>query len=400
MAPTLPGRPGPVSGLSSPTRALVGVSRGNGHDVHTCSGAAAGVLDALERRFPLKARIDVELTPAQRAAVTALAVHPSRQRWGRRFWLSVPAFAAMSHNSSRRLAGHAGDALAVQVYGVFGTRGAPFVIYIDTTQAMAHRHWPEWSPFTRAERRTWIAMERGTYHRAAHVFTASAATARSVEEDYGVPSGRVTVVGAGANFDPLPEVGARTRAPEVLFMGRDWRRKGGPELLEAFRQVRDAIPAARLTVVGTTEPEAEPGVRVLGMVRDRGELAALLSASAVFCVPSRFCPFTSSLMEAMAHGLPCVSTRTAGVPELVLEGTTGLLVDPYDVGGLAAALRRLLDDPEVADRMGRAGRARVERDLSWDRVAERMAPVLEDLGVARRGGQEPRDGGVLRAAAA
>jgi glycosyltransferase involved in cell wall biosynthesis len=400
MAPTLPGRPGPVSALPSPARALVGVCRGDGHDVHTCSGAAAGVLDALERRFRLDARIDVELTPAQRAAVTALAVHPSRQRWGRRSWLSVPAFAAMSHNSSRRLAAHAHDALAVQVYGVFGTRGAPFVIYIDTTQAMAHRHWPEWSPFTRVERRAWIAMERGTYHRAAHVFTACAATARSVEEDYGVPSGRVTVAGAGANFDPRPDVGPRARAPEILFMGREWRRKGGPELLEAFRQVREAIPGARLTVVGTTEPAAEPGVRVLGMVRDRAELAALLSASAVFCVPSRFCPFTSSLIEAMAYGLPCVSTRTAGVPELVLDGTTGLLVDPYDTAGLAAALRRLLDEPEMADRMGRAGRARVQRDLSWDRVAERMAPVLEDLGVARRADEGYGHGNALRAAAA
>jgi glycosyltransferase involved in cell wall biosynthesis len=400
MAPTLPGRPGPVSALPSPARALVGVCRGDGHDVHTCSGAAAGVLDALERRFRLDARIDVELTPAQRAAVTALAVHPSRQRWGRRSWLSVPAFAAMSHNSSRRLAAHAHDALAVQVYGVFGTRGAPFVIYIDTTQAMAHRHWPEWSPFTRVERRAWIAMERGTYHRAAHVFTACAATARSVEEDYGVPSGRVTVVGAGANFDPLPDVGPRTRAPEILFMGREWRRKGGPELLEAFRQVREAIPGARLTVVGTTEPAAEPGVRVLGMVRDRAELAALLSASAVFCVPSRFCPFTSSLIEAMAYGLPCVSTRTAGVPELVLDGTTGLLVDPYDTAGLAAALRMLLDEPAMADRMGRAGRARVQRDLSWDRVAERMAPVLEDLGVARRADEGYGHRDALRAAAA
>lgn len=381
---------GPVAG----PRRLVGVSRGSGYDIHTASGTAVGLFDALARRYPLESRVDVELTAAQRAGVAALTVHPSRAQWGRRFWLNVPAFAAMSHNSARRLAQEPEGTVAVQVYGVFATRGVPFVIYLDTTQAMSSRHWPAWVPLTRAERRAWTALERATYHRAAHVFTASAATARSVVEDYGVPARRVTVAGAGANFHPLPTMGPRTRAPEVLFMGREWQRKGGPELLEAFRRVRDVVPAARLTIVGTTEPAPEPGVRVLGTVRDRAELAALLSASAVFCVPSRFCPFTSSLMEAMAHGLPCVSTRTAGVPELVLEGETGLLVDPGDPAALAAALLVLLGDPDAADRMGRAGRTRVERDLTWDRVAERMAPVLDGLGVPHR-----VERGVLPAAA-
>jgi starch synthase len=112
-------------------------------------------------------------------------------------------------------------------------------------------------------------------------------------------------------------------------------------------------------------------------------------------------------MEGMAYSLPCVASTTAGVPELVLDGRTGLLVDPGDEEGLAAVLLRLLRDPELGDRLGRAGRVRVEEELTWDRVAARMAPVLEGLGVvpSAEGARmpaaatHPGDGGAVEAPA-
>jgi len=360
---------------------LVGTARGDGHAPHTASGTALGLFDALERRFGLDERIDVGLDRTQRAVTLLAGMHPRRDRWRRRYWLSPVGFAFMSANSRRALAGSAGSTLAVQVYGMFRTTGAPFVMYIDTTHAMARREWPEWSPYAGAGARLWLRAETDAYRTAEHVFAASRSAARSLQDDYGLSPDRVTVVGAGSNFFPLPPVRLRPRRPEILFIGREWERKGGPELLEAFAAVRREVPEARLVVVGTDRVPSRPGVDVRGKLMDRSALAACFESASVFCVPSRFCPFTNSLMEAMAYSLPCVSTTTAGTPDLAVDGETGILVEPRDPEALAAALLHLLCTPDVADRLGRAGRQRVERELTWDRVVDRMAPVLCALGV-------------------
>ena len=99
----------------------------------------------------------------------------------------------------------------------------------------------------------------------------------------------------------------------------------------------------------------------------------------------------------MAHELPCVVTRVGGLAEIVLDGETGLVIPPEDGPALAAALLRLLEDPEQATRLGRNGRSRVELDQNWDAVVERMEPGLE-LAAARLAGARPPGGGRFRRA--
>jgi len=254
-------------------------------------------------------------------------------------------------------------------------------MYVDSTDEMAHRYWRPWSPYGVLGRNAWQMLERDAYLSADHVFATSTVTAESVISHYGVGRERVSVVGAGSNFHPLPALRARPRTSEILFVGRDWGRKGGPELLAAFEKVRQDIPEARLIVTGILEVPAGPGVEMVGM-QDRRQLADRFESAAVFCMPSRFDPFPNTLMEAMAYSLPCVSTTTAGIPELVLDGQTGLLVQPGDIDGLARALLRVLRDDDLADRLGRACRIRVERELTWDRVVDRMKPVFDRMGVS------------------
>jgi glycosyltransferase involved in cell wall biosynthesis len=214
--------------------------------------------------------------------------------------------------------------------------------------------------------------------------------AESVVSFYGVPEERVSVVGGGFAFDELPERSSRPREPLVLYVGADWRRKGGNRLVEAFRRVRAARPDARLAIAGTDEPPAEPGVEVLGRVADRQALADLYARASVYCLPSRFEPYGLSVLEGMAHELPCVVTDVGALPEIVRDGETGLVVPPGDTAALAAALHRLIDDPAHARRLGTNGRERVEREHTWDAVVERMAPGLERAAgrrPARRGGR-------------
>jgi glycosyltransferase involved in cell wall biosynthesis len=81
----------------------------------------------------------------------------------------------------------------------------------------------------------------------------------------------------------------------------------------------------------------------------------------------------------MAHGVPCVASRVGSLAEVVLDGETGLIVPPGDADALAAALLRLLEDTAYSERLGAAGRRRVEHFLNWDAVVGRMAPVLDRL---------------------
>src|SRR6185295_2888197 len=132
--------------------------------------------------------------------------------------------------------------------------GAPYVLYIDNTVELSRRHWPQWVDVTGKELERLYDWERRLYREAIHVFAQGTPHADSVVDFYGVPRDRTSVVGAGANFDPLPELPRdRPREPIVLFVGGDWLRKGGDVLIEAFRAVREKLPEARLQVVGTEE---------------------------------------------------------------------------------------------------------------------------------------------------
>lgn len=361
---------------------IVGLARGNPYSPHDVSGIPMHLFDALARRYSLVERIDTRLPHWQRLLIALTTLHPSRPRWTERYFKSLLAFRLLSRNSHRKLTTVAEPYdVAVQCYGLFRTLGAPYTAYLDTTYHDAAREWPEWNPLSGRRLEHWYALERSLYHNALHLFATSEYTARSLTRFYGLGAGKVSVVGGGVNIGVCQESprSMTERSPIVLFVGKEFGRKGGECLIDAFRRVRALLPAARLQIVGTNEAQPEPGVEVLGRITDRNRMAQCYAEAAVFCLPSRFDPFPGVLIEAMAHGLPCVSTTVCGIPEIVLDGQTGLLVRPGDSEALAMSLLRLLTDPAYAARLGAAGRYRTEEELNWDRVVERMAPILDPL---------------------
>ena len=159
--------------------------------------------------------------------------------------------------------------------------------------------------------------------------------------------------------------GIEPRATVVTHIGRFAVQKNHALLVEAFAQVRADAPLYLLLVGGgelenaVREQVAGLGlasrVRFLGV---RADVADILRASDVFVLSSRWEGNPMSVMEAMAAGLPVVSTAVGGVPELVREGETGLLVPSEDAGALAQALQALVDDPAHRQAMGDAARQR------------------------------------------
>lgn len=370
----------PVS--ERPKVLLAGASVGNPDDPHALNGVPGRLYGALESHFDFSGRVDVSLTGWQRPAVAAATFRWDRTRWRERYWKSIPGFELQSRNSRSRLRAlpHA-PGLVIQLFGLFQTRGFPYVVYTDWTHQLSREHWPDWSPFGPGGAERWYRREGRAYRDAEHVFATSTLVADSIVDFYGAERSRVSVVGAGANFNPPERLPERPREPVVLFVGREWVRKGGDRLVEAFAAVRERFPGAVLRIVGTDEAPEGEGIELLGTISDRDRMAELYAGATVFCLPSRAEPFALSISEAMAHGLPCVVTSVGGLAEVVVDGETGLVVPPDDAPALAAALLTLLESPELAEGYGRAGVERVRSHLSWDRVGADMAATIQALAI-------------------
>ena len=172
----------------------------------------------------------------------------------------------------------------------------------------------------------------------------------------------------------------------VLFLGLLGPRKGIYDLLQAWRQVCDFAPGAILNVGGNgeidkvkqtvTELGLDNNVNVLGWIAGTQKDAALHAAD-IFVLPSYNEGLPISLLEAMGLGVPVISTTVGGIPELIEDGETGILVEPGDAEGLAESLLRLLRDPQLRVRIGEAGRRRVQENYSADSVLPRLQQVYD-----------------------
>lgn len=332
--------------------------------------------------FDFVASVTPRLSRRQDIVNKALHVLPTRTLWRNRAGVNPRAFLGRTRAAQAVMDAHAGGFdLILQLYGLFAPGQAPpppYAMYLDATVALSQRYYRRAVPMTARERRRYMQLETATYQAAAALLPMSRFVAASLVEDYGCDPARITVAGAGANLlaESLGE--RRWDRPVALFVGLDFARKGGQELLAAWEEVRSALPDAELWVAGPRKVSAErPGVSWVGH-QDPDGVRRLYEQASVFVLPSRWDPFPHVLREAMGAGLPCVATRQAGMPEIVAHEQTGLLVEPGDVPGLAAALLRLLRDPQEGERFGRAGRAAVLDGMTWTHVADRVAPALRE----------------------
>lgn len=170
---------------------------------------------------------------------------------------------------------------------------------------------------------------------------------------------------------PLPE------APGALFVGVLERYKAVDVLERAWQQVVEQVPGARLHVVGTGSlpPPAGPGVDWTPKLSAES-VARALDAATVLVLPSRSEGMGRVIVEAFCRGRGVVGSRVGGIPDLVTDGETGLLVEPGDPGPLADALVRVLADPELATRLGREAHAAA---AAWQATPQEFAARVREL---------------------
>lgn len=206
--------------------------------------------------------------------------------------------------------------------------------------------------------------------------------AESLVSDYGVPASRIHVIAPGVDLDLFrPNPGPRAPGPvRVLFVGGDFVRKGGVDLLDAM----GAVPNAEIDIVtGGADVPARPGVvcRVhRGLAPQSAQLLELYRSADIFALPSHSDCLPQVLAEAAASGLPIVCTRSGAMPEVVHDGENGLLVADRSPRELAGALRRLAGDPELRRRFGKAGRALAEGEHDAARNNRRIFGLMASAG--------------------
>jgi glycosyltransferase involved in cell wall biosynthesis len=255
------------------------------------------------------------------------------------------------------------------------------------------------------------ALSREAARLSDRVVATDEATRGDVSRLLGVEAARVVVLPNGIDpeeigrltpADPAAAVGAilpalRDAAPVFLSVGRLERYKGFADVHAALERLlaRDALPPRwAWVVVGTARERGAQEALAAGLTSHAhfpGRVAddvlhALYARADVFVHATRFEGSSLVTLEAMAHGLPVVATRAGGIPDKVVDGETGLLVEPGDVRGLADRLGRMAAAPREARAMGARGRERTLQHFAWPRLVERTAALYEELLATARAG--------------
>lgn len=326
---------------------------------------------------------NVELEGTDRYQNALRTLRWPKWRWQEAFYKNVWGFHRRSQKAQQHAFANRSRADVILQHGtIFSSEyqpdGPPVVVYTDFTYRLAQREDPWRDPFTDvAESERWNALEAHVAKQAAFVLTRSEYVRQSMIDDYGIAPERVAAVGGGINFTTLPSSQPLAEAPRILFIGTNFERKGGELLLAAFGQVRERVPEAELWLVTHKADLAGPGIRRIEPTRDRDAIEALYRSAGVFAMPSRCETWGDVFLEAMAYGLPCIGTTNDAMPEIIEHGRTGYVVAPDDVAALAEYLERLLLDPALRRTMGAQGRERVLQTFTWEHVARRMVPYLQ-----------------------
>ena len=293
-----------------------------------------------------------------------------------------------SHTWYANLAGH----LAAMLYGI------PHVMTMHSLEAL--RPWKAEQLGGGYTLSSWC--ERTSAASAAAVVAVSDGMKVDILSAYPeIPAERVRVIRNGIDTDeyrPDPQTGVLARygvdpgRPYVIFVGRITRQKGVPVLLRAAsRLIGDAQLVLLAGAADTPEQLAEVTELVDGLRTSRSgviwipemlpkpEVIQLLTHATVFACPSIYEPLGIVNLEAMACGTAVVGSRTGGIPEVVADGETGLLVPVGEPEPLADALNVLLRDPDRAEAMGQAGRKRAVSEFGWPAIAAQTADLYAEL---------------------
>lgn len=269
----------------------------------------------------------------------------------------------------------------------------PILHISDATYKVMTDYYPE---VTRVPRWLWAqanAIEQAVIDKARFAVYPSFWALESARDDYAAPPDKLRLIRLGANVGFLPEIDDAyldrkfAGRCNILFMGKDWQRKGGDIILAAFQELQARGLDARLDIVGCDpfNGSPPPGITVYRNINKSDSAQfdlynRLFSEASLFVLPTRAEAYGLVFAEAAAFATPVIAPATGGVPSVVADGETGLLLPPTAGGtDYADAIQRLWQDKEALRRMGLSGREKYDRELNWDRWRTDFSILLNSL---------------------
>jgi starch synthase len=294
---------------------------------------------------------------------------------------AIDADVVHSHTWYAALAGY----MAQQLYRV------PYVATVHSLEPL--RPWKEEQLGRSYHLTTWA--EKVALEAADRVVAVSNHAKAEILEHFDVDERRVRVIHNGIDLDvwkPSPAEATRRAydidGPYLLFVGRTSRQKGMVHLIDAMEHVDPGVRLVCCTSAPDT-PEIEqeiadkiarqPRALWINTLLREDQYIELYTHASAFCCPSVYEPFGIINLEAMACETPVVASAVGGIQEVVVDGVTGFQVPPADPRALAERINRVLRDPALAERMGKAGRQRVVDHFSWTSIAKKTLEMYQEL---------------------
>jgi glycosyltransferase involved in cell wall biosynthesis len=248
--------------------------------------------------------------------------------------------------------------------------GVPVYIYTDHTN-MNNLNYKFIKPAKFMRSDSYLKLETNAFFNATLIFVMSQNIKRSLIEQYRVPESKIKLAYVGSNTDlPSRNDSSKYRNKNIIFVGKEWERKGGPLLVEAFKKVLEHIPDASLTIIGCKPTVHVRNCLVLGELSLK-EVASHYEKASVFCLPTVREPFGIVFIEAMFNRLPIVTNNMGAAPYLVTANNGYLLENNVD--DYCKALVSLLNNPGLCEEFGEESLRIAQEFYTWKNVGVQMA---------------------------
>jgi alpha-maltose-1-phosphate synthase len=354
----------------------------------TWSGLSHYFFSALNTNGALHRALGVQPHAFTRYGLMAKSFHPRRTIWRKSFFMECTYRNAATRVLSDNITQDDLDHPFLQIGAMFNSseavRGQTLCFtYQDGNLAQSIKNDVSLKALSPRKLCDALKYEANLYQSLSGIFTTSDYLRDSFISDFGIASSRVVNVGAGVNLDriPPPQNDKNYDSKQILFIGVEFERKGGWNVLKAFRILRAKHKTAKLHIVGPRTlklpTELSQGVEYHGHLNKAHpdhmkKLNQLFAQASLFVMPSLNEPFGVAPLEAMANHMPVIVTGRWALKEIVQPGFNGALVEPNNVDDLYQTMSRLLDDPEDLRRMGRNGRELVLSNFTWEHTARRI----------------------------
>jgi glycosyltransferase involved in cell wall biosynthesis len=333
--------------------------------------------------------IGVEVPHPWRGALMLKNVHPNRRMWAGRFNLDPLYYGALTREIRKSLRDDDFDKdnVILQIGGHYngfrasGGRIATYSYHDGNIGGMMK------SPFfpkpNLPHARRAFEYEKAVYQDMSKIFVMAEYWRRSFIEDFSVEPRRVVNIGVGVNIEIPSVVPKDYSRQQVVYVGIDFARKGGENLVKAFRLLQVRHPDATLHIIGPpTMPSIlqQPGLRNVEyhgqlsreVVEQKTKLLEVLNSGTLFVLPSLYEPFGNAALEAMLFRMPVIATNNWSFPDFVTSATGLLLEKPSDENEIAEKMDVFLSDPSRSEEAGNAARDVVLRRYTWDRVVDAL----------------------------